>query len=30
MLLVPGAGHMVAIEAPAAVTGAAAAFLEGT
>ena len=30
MLVVPGAGHMVAIEAPAAVTGAAAAFLEGT
>jgi pimeloyl-ACP methyl ester carboxylesterase len=29
LLLVPGAGHMVAIEAPAAVAGAAAAFLEG-
>ena len=30
MLVVPGAGHMVAVEAPVAVTGAAAAFLEGT
>jgi pimeloyl-ACP methyl ester carboxylesterase len=30
ILVVPGAGHMVAIEAPDAVTGAAAAFLEGT
>jgi pimeloyl-ACP methyl ester carboxylesterase len=30
MLVVPGAGHMVAVEAPVAVTGSAAAFLEGT
>jgi pimeloyl-ACP methyl ester carboxylesterase len=30
MLVVPGAGHMVATEAPAAVTAAAAGFLEGT